>query len=85
MKDYLMVLALDALLALGNFGGGLLVELVRTSQTMLNKAPHAAAGIIFAVIAVELMPEALSGGVSGWVLAVAFSLGGGLGARRQRM
>jgi ZIP family zinc transporter len=76
MDDYLMVLALALLPALGNFGGGILAEFVRTSGTALNKALHAAAGIVIAVVAVELMPEALGGGVSGWALALAFSLGG---------
>lgn len=76
MNDFLMVLALGALPALGNFSGGLLAELIQTSPTMLNRALHASAGIVFAVIAVDLMPEALAGGVAGWRLAAAFSLGG---------
>ena len=77
MKDgVLMVLGLALLPALGNFGGGLLAEWLRPSQKTLNRALHAAAGIILAVIAVEVMPEALQG-VSAWLLALAFLLGGG--------
>ena len=76
MNNYLMVLALAVLPALGNFGGGLLAEFVRTSGKALNKALHAASGIVIAVVAVELMPEALGGDVSGWGVALAFSLGG---------
>ncbi|MGG6241440.1 ZIP family metal transporter [Nodosilinea sp. AN01ver1] len=41
----------------------------------MNHALHAAAGIIIAVIAVEVMPEALQG-ASAWLLALAFLLGG---------
>lgn len=43
---------------------------------MLNRALHAATGIILAVIAVEVMPEAL-GAAAAWLLALAFLAGGG--------
>ena len=72
----LMVLGLALLPALGNFAGGLLSEWLRPSQQTLNRALHAAAGIIIAVIAVEVMPEALRG-ASMWLLALSFLLGGG--------
>ena len=39
----------------------MLAEWLRPSQRTLNRALHAAAGIIIAVIAVEVMPEALEG------------------------
>lgn len=61
--------------AAGNFAGGLLAEWRRPSPRGLNLALHAASGILFAVIAVEIMPRALASSAS-WVLALAF-LGGG--------
>lgn len=51
-------------------------EWLRPSQKTLNRALHAAAGIIIAVIAVEVMPEALRGAPA-WVLALSFLAGGG--------
>ena len=73
----LTVLGLSLLPAAGNFVGGLLSELMRPSARFLNWALHGAAGIILAVIAVEVMPEALQA-ASVWVLAPAFLAGGGL-------
>lgn len=75
MDSIWMVLGLAALPAIGNFSGGLLAEFLPTPHGMLNKALHAAAGIVIAVVAVELMPEALSK-VSGWTVGIAFALGG---------
>ena len=76
MNDLLIVIGLALLPALGNFGGGLLAEWLRPSQRTLNRVLHAAAGIILAVIAVEVMPEALRE-TSAWLLALAFLAGGG--------
>jgi ZIP family zinc transporter len=70
-----LVIGLALLPALGNFSGGLLAEYTRTPQERLNKALHAAAGIVIAVVAVEAMPEALSK-ASGWIIGVCFGLGG---------
>lgn len=75
MNSIWAVMGLALLPALGNFAGGLLAEFTATPQTRLNKALHGAAGIVIAVIAVELMPEALSV-VSGWTVGIAFGLGG---------
>lgn len=72
----LTVLGLALLPALGNFVGGLLAEWRQPSQKTVNRALHAAAGIIIAVVAVEVMPEAL-GSAPAWVLALAFLAGGG--------
>lgn len=74
--NLLTVLGLAILPALGNVSGGLLAEWLRPSQKMLNRALHVAAGIIIAVIAVEVMPEALAG-TSPWLLALSFLAGGG--------
>lgn len=75
-EEYLLVLALAAMPALGNFAGGLLAEMVAVSQRALSLALHGAAGIVIAVVAVELMPTALKTDVP-WVIIVAFMLGGG--------
>lgn len=75
--EVLTVLGLALLPAVGNFGGGLLAEWLQPSQTTLNRTLHAAAGIILAVIAIEVMPQALEG-ASAWLLALAFLAGGGL-------
>jgi ZIP family zinc transporter len=75
MGNIWYVLGLAVLPALGNFSGGLLAEYLPTPQGILNKALHAAAGIVIAVVAVELMPEALSA-TSGWIIGLAFGLGG---------
>lgn len=71
----LIVLGLALLPAVGNFGGGLLAEWLHPSQKTLNRALHAATGIILAVISVEVMPQALEG-ASAWLLALSFLAGG---------
>lgn len=72
----LSVLGFALLPAAGNFSGGLLAEWLRPSPRALNRALHAAAGIILAVIAVEVMPRALDATAT-WKLALSFLLGGG--------
>lgn len=59
----------------GNLLGGILAELLRVSPRTLSFALHAAAGILFAVIGIELMPEALEGATP-WVVLLLFVLGG---------
>ena len=71
------VLLLALLPAAGNFAGGVLSELRRPSARNLNRALHLAAGVIIAVVAVEVMPEAI-GATASWILALAFVLGGSL-------
>lgn len=71
------VLLLALLPFAGNFAGALVAETLSPSSAWRNRALHAAAGIVFAVVAVEIMPEALAA-LSGWQIAVAFLGGGGL-------
>lgn len=71
-----LVLGLALLPALANFAGGLLAEWLRPSRRSVNRALHAATGIILAVVAIEVMPEAL-GVAPAWLLALAFVAGGG--------
>lgn len=75
MKEWLWALAMASMPALGNFAGGALAELVPLSRRVLSLALHLAAGIVLAVVAVELMPEALAGGAP-WAMVLAFVAGG---------
>ena len=75
MSDCAIVLGLALLPALGNFSGGLLAEYLPTSKRNLNRALHAASGIVIAIVAVELVPRALQA-TSGWIVAIAFGVGG---------
>jgi zinc transporter, ZIP family len=75
MSEFLNVLALTALPALGNFVGGLVAEVFPASPRTLSLALHAAAGVLLAVVGVELMPQAL-GAEAPWVVILAFVLGG---------
>ena len=76
MRGYLVALALAALPAAANFIGGVVAEVSRVSSRTLSYALHLAAGIVLAVVAVELMPEALAVETP-WVPIAAFVLGGG--------
>jgi ZIP family zinc transporter len=67
MSGFLTVLGLALLPALGNFLSGLLAEFRYVSKRNLNLALHAAAGIVLAIVAVELAPRALRS-TSGWVV-----------------
>ena len=69
------VLLLALLPAAGNFAGGMVAELVPASDRWLNRALHAAAGVVIAVVAVEIFPEALDV-LSGWTIGIAFTVGG---------
>ena len=75
MPELLAVLLFALLPGVGNFAGGLVAEWVPTSDRWLNRALHAAAGVVLAVIAVEIFPEALQQ-LSGWVVGTAFMIGG---------
>lgn len=75
MSGFALVLALAALPAAGNFLGGLAAEVVDVSERVLSLALHLAAGIVLAVVGLELMPEALRASPP-WVPILAF-VGGG--------
>ncbi|MCG0434593.1 hypothetical protein L4446_32350 [Pseudomonas aeruginosa] len=75
MDSIWLVLGLALLPALGNFSGGLAAEASRTTGRRLNYALHGAAGLVIAVVAVEIMPRVLEN-LSAWVIALAFALGG---------
>ncbi|MEU4361861.1 ZIP family metal transporter [Promicromonospora sp. NPDC023987] len=74
LDGFLLVVALAALPAAGNFVGGLAAELFDVSERVLSLALHLAAGIVLAVVGLELMPEALTG-TPAWVPVAAFVVG----------
>ena len=69
------VLLLSLLPVAGNLTGGLLAEYATLTDRWLNRALHAAAGVVVAVVAIEIMPRALPV-VPGWQIAAAFTAGG---------
>lgn len=69
------VLLLALLPFAGNFAGAALAEMLSPSDAWRNRASHAAVGIVFAVVAVEIMPEALAV-LAGWQIALSFLVGG---------
>ena len=75
MPELLAVLGFALLPGAGNFLGGLVAEWVPASDRWLNRALHMAAGVVIAVICVEIFPEALEV-LSGWVIGTAFAVGG---------
>lgn len=75
MNDFLQIMLLASLPAVGNFSGGLIAEFVRTNRRTLSLALHLAAGIVFGVIAVELAPRAF-GGAPTWMAGLGFLAGG---------
>ena len=75
MEGFTLVLALAARPAAGNFLGGIAAELFKVSERTLSLALHLAAGIVLAVVGLELMPEALRADAP-WVPILAF-VGGG--------
>ncbi|WP_299169860.1 ZIP family metal transporter [uncultured Arthrobacter sp.] len=75
MQGFTLVLALAALPAAGNLFGGLAAEAFKVSERVLSLALHLAAGIVLAVVGLELMPEALAGNPP-WAPILAFVVGG---------
>lgn len=77
MPEFAIVLGLATLPALANLVGGGLAELFHVSARALSLALHLAAGIVLAVVGLELMPEALRA-TPPWVPLLAFVAGGGV-------
>ena len=75
MGAYGMVLLLALLPAAGNFLGGVLAEMIHVSQRTLSLALHVAAGVVLAVVGIELVPEALEVDTP-WIPLLTFVLGG---------
>ena len=75
LEGFALVLALAALPAAGNLAGGLAAEAFNVSGRALSLSLHLAAGIVLAVVGLELMPEALTADPA-WVPIAAFVVGG---------
>lgn len=75
MHAYLTVLGLAALPAGANVLGGLLAEVVTISRRNLSLAFEWVAGMLLAVVGIELMPRALHASTP-WAMILAFVLGG---------
>lgn len=75
MTEFFLVLALVALPALGNFGGGLFAEFFPLPARAVSLALHAAAGIVLAVVGLELMGRAIEV-EHAWLVVGMFVLGG---------
>jgi ZIP family zinc transporter len=71
----LPVVVLALLPFAGNFAGGVLAEHIEATERRVSIALHGAAGIVFAVIAVELMPRVLEN-AKPWVVVLGFCIGG---------
>lgn len=76
MPDVIPVLLLAAIPALANLAGAILAEMHPVSTRTLSLTLHGAAGIVLAVVAVELMPQVLAGAPP--LLPVGAFLTGGL-------
>ncbi|MDR4461914.1 MAG: hypothetical protein MRJ67_15580 [Nitrospirales bacterium] len=74
-SQYLLVLGLAVFPAFGNFAGAAVAELVKVIDLARNLALHAAAGIVFGIVGIELMPRALEAATP-WIVIVAYLLGG---------
>lgn len=77
VSSFALVMALALLPAAGNIAGGLLAETWEVSARTLSLALHLAAGIVLAVVGLELVPEALKA-TPPWVPILAFVAGGAL-------
>jgi hypothetical protein len=75
VPEFLVVLGLALLPAVANFAGGVAAEIVDVSGRTLSLSLYLAAGIVLAVIGLELMPEALQAAPP-WVPLLAFGAGG---------
>jgi ZIP family zinc transporter len=75
--EFWTVLLLAAIPAVCNFAGGLVAELRPVSARTLSFALHTAAGIVIAVVGLEVMPRALQT-TPAWVPMLAFVAGAGL-------
>lgn len=77
MGQFVVVLLLALIPAAANVAGGALAELRPVSNRVLGFALHAAAGIVIAVVGVEVVPTALDV-PQAWLVIVAFAAGAGL-------
>ncbi len=75
MNEFLLIILFSLLPALGTFAGGIAAEFLKIDRKNLSLALHVAAGIILAVISIELMPEILKANTP-WLTILSFVTGG---------
>lgn len=75
MEQFLTVLAIAAIPAIANPLGGLASEVVRVRPRVIKLLLHVAAGIVFAMLSVEIVPRVMKGDPP-WVPLLAFLVGG---------
>lgn len=75
MNELFLILLFSLLPALGTFGGGIAAEYININRKNLSLALHVAAGVILALISVELIPQALKASTP-WIVILAFVTGG---------
>lgn len=73
--SYLTALLLSSLPAIGNISGGLIAERFEISGESLSLALHLAAGIVLAVVGIELIPTTLEADPP-WLVLSVFIVGG---------
>lgn len=75
MNDFYLVIVLSLLPAIGNISGGLLASHMPMNRGIISIALHHAAGVVLAIVGVEIMPMALQVGEP-WLIIVMFVVGG---------
>ena len=75
MDEVFLILLFSLIPALGTFGGGIAAEYITINRKNLSLALHVAAGVILALISVELIPQALKASTP-WIVILAFVTGG---------
>ena len=83
MPELLTVALLALLPPTGTVTGALVAEWVPVTDRWLSRGLHLAAGVVIAVVAIEIFPDALDA-APGWVLALAAFTGGLLYLLAQR-
>lgn len=83
MSELLTVALLALLPPAGTVAGALIAEWVPVTDRWLSRGLHLAAGVVVAVVAIEIFPDALDA-APGWVLALAAFAGGLLYLLAQR-
>ena len=75
MNGYFLALLLSLMPAIGSVVGGIMADYFRITENSMSYVLHGAAGVILAVVGVELLPQALGYG-NYFEVALAFALGG---------
>ncbi|MCB1111158.1 MAG: peptidoglycan-binding protein [Chlamydiales bacterium] len=75
MSETTLIILFALLPAAGNFMGALIAESITVTKKTVNRALHAAAGIMLAIVSIEVMPTALQQ-IPPWLTAFMFMVGG---------